>query len=65
VPFIVVGGIAVNAHGCGRVTFDVDLVINLEPEQIRRAFSDLAAIGYAPSGPIAAEQFADPKRRLK
>ena len=60
VPFIVVGGIAVNTHGYGRVTFDVDLVINFEPEQIRRAFSALAAIGYVPSVPIAAEQFADP-----
>ena len=59
-PFIVVGGIAVNTHGYGRVTFDVDLVINFEPEQIRRAFSALAAIGYVPSVPIAAEQFADP-----
>jgi hypothetical protein len=63
VPFIVVGGIAVNTHGYGRVTFDVDLVINLEPEKIRWAFSALAAIGYAPSVPIAAEQFADPERR--
>ena len=63
VPFIVVGGIAVNTHGYGRVTFDVDLVINLEAEQIRRAFSALAAIGYAPSVPIAAEQFADSVRR--
>lgn len=39
-------------------TYDVDLVIRLAPDVIMRAFSALAGIGYRPSVPITAEQFA-------
>ncbi len=60
VPFIVVGGIAVIHHGYGRLTQDVDLVIRLEREAILRAFAALDSIGYRPSVPITAEEFADP-----
>jgi len=59
VPFIVVGGLAVNAHGYGRVTFDVDLVIRLLPEVIQRAFVALDRIDYHPAVPITAAQFGD------
>ena len=41
VPFIVVGGLAVVAHGYGRNTFDVDLVIQLQEDCIKRAFAAL------------------------
>jgi len=63
VPFLVVGGIAVIHHGYGRATQDVDLVIPLESATIRRAFEALARIGYQPSVPITADQFADPVLR--
>ena len=46
VRYLVVGGLAVNAHGFGRVTFDVDLVIGLEPANLAAAFTALAAIDY-------------------
>jgi hypothetical protein len=48
VPFIVVEGLAVNAHGYGRLTWDVDLVIRLLPDAVRRAFGALASLGYQP-----------------
>lgn len=63
VPFLVVGGIAVIHHGYGRVTQDVDLVVRLEKSVIERAFAALAEIGYEPSVPITAEQFADASLR--
>ena len=53
------GGLAVNAHGVVRLTHDVDLVIQLVPESIRRAFDALLSIGYRPSVPVTAEQFSD------
>ena len=59
VSFLVVGGLAVVAHGFGRNTRDVDLVVQLDQEQIRRAFAALARLGYQPRVPITAEQFAD------
>lgn len=63
VPFIVVGGLAVNAHGYGRLTWDVDLAMRLEPRVIGRAFVALASLGYAPLVPITADDFADPALR--
>ncbi len=63
VPFLVVGGIAVIHHGYGRLTQDVDLVIQLDPEVIQRAFTALKAVGYHPSVPVSAEEFADPECR--
>ncbi|MFN2507513.1 MAG: hypothetical protein ABR589_01935 [Chthoniobacterales bacterium] len=65
VPFLVVGGIAVNEHGYGRNTFAVDLVIRLAPDLIIRAFDALAKIGYRPSVPTTAEQFADAEQRRR
>lgn len=37
VQYLVVGGLAVNAHGYERLTVDVDLVVGLQPENIVRA----------------------------
>ena len=63
VRFLVVGGLAVNAHGVVRFTHDVDLVIRLVPESIQSAFDALSRIGYRPSVPVTAEQFADEATR--
>ena len=63
VPFIVVGGIAVIHHGYGRLTQDVDLVVQLERVAILRTFTALEAIGYRPAVPVSAEEFADPACR--
>jgi len=65
VPFIVVGGLAVAAHGYGRQTQDLDLVIRLEPDAIRDAFQALAALGYRPRVPVTAEGFADAQQRAR
>jgi predicted nucleotidyltransferase len=65
VPFIVVGGLAVNAHGYGRATQDIDLVISLDPAAVRRAFHALASLGYGPRVPVTAEGFADPAQRAR
>jgi predicted nucleotidyltransferase len=65
VPFIVVGGLAVNAHGYGRATQDIDLVISLDPAAVRRAFQALASLGYGPRVPVTAEGFADPAQRAR
>ena len=63
VRFLVAGGLAVNAHGVVRFTHDVDLVIQLVPERIRCAFDALLRLGYRPSVPVTAEQFADEATR--
>ncbi len=63
VQYIVVGGLAVNAHGYERFTHDVDLVIGLEPENITRALNALIAVGYTPAIPISPEDFAKAENR--
>ena len=46
VPFLVVGGVAVVAHGYGRQTPDLDLVIPLDAPSVTAAFAVLARLGY-------------------
>ena len=63
VPFLIVGGLAVVAHGYGRQTQDLDLVIQFSPDSGHAAFRALASLGYAPRIPGTAEGFADPAQR--
>ena len=63
VRYLVVGGIAVIAHGYQRLTTDVDLVIHLIPENVVAAMSALTALGYHPRVPVSAVEFSDPAKR--
>ena len=63
VRYLIVGGLAVVAHGYVRYTADVDLVIHLDPENVRRAMETLASLGYRPRVPVALADFADPLLR--
>jgi len=65
VPFVVVGGLAVVAHGYGRQTQDLDLVIRLDPDTIRAAFGALGTLDYRPRVPVTADAFADPQQRSR
>jgi len=65
VQYLIVGGIAVNAHGFLRFTNDVDLVIGLEPENLVRGLRTLEAIGYQPRTPVRFEEFADAETRKR
>ena len=59
VDYLIVGGLAVNAHGFVRLTRDVDIVIRLTPENAARGLHALLAIGYRMSIPESPEAFAD------
>jgi hypothetical protein len=63
VRFLVAGGLAVNAHGLLRFTADVDIVIQLVPENIHKTFAALSTIGYCPIVPVTPEGFADTRTR--
>jgi hypothetical protein len=63
VRYLVAGGLAVNAHGYLRFTKDVDVVVQLVPDNVGRAFAALATLGYRPLVPVTAAQFADPPTR--
>lgn len=63
VTYFIVGGVAVNAHGYVRFTKDIDLVIQLNPPNIKAALTALEGIGYRLSIPVTAAQFSDPEIR--
>jgi hypothetical protein len=63
VRYLVVGGVAVNAYGYGRSTFDLDLVVELRPESVKKTFKALDTIGYRPMIPVTAEQFGNEEIR--
>jgi hypothetical protein len=60
VRYVVVGGVAVNLHGYQRFTKDIDLVIDLIPDQSLKVLQALEAVGYKPNVPVKLADFADP-----
>ena len=63
VRYLTVGGVAVVLHGSPRFTADLDLVLDLETENLRRALLALGALGYRPRAPVPLHDFADPAKR--
>jgi hypothetical protein len=63
VRYLIVGGLAVVAHGYVRYTQDIDIVLQLQRENVLRAMSALDAIGYRPLIPVPARDFADEQLR--
>lgn len=63
VRYLVVGGLAVAAHGYLRFTADVDLVLDPDPEALKRAIDALGTLGYRPRAPVPFEAFADASQR--
>ncbi len=57
--YIIVGGVAVNAHGFVRMTRDVDIVLELKESNIILGLSALREIGYQIAMPVSIEDFAD------
>ncbi len=63
--YLIAGGLAVVAHGFVRFTTDIDLVLDPEPDALRRATEALAACGYVPRAPVRLADFADPENRRR
>jgi hypothetical protein len=63
VRYLVVGGVAVIAHGYVRFTQDLDLVIALEEQNARLALEVLKQLGYRPKVPVQSDAFADKSQR--
>ena len=61
--YLVVGGLAVVAHGYVRFTQDIDIVLKLEKANVLLAMDALTAIGYRPLIPVNARNFADAAMR--
>jgi hypothetical protein len=65
VRFLVVGGVAVVAHGVIRYTNDLDLVFAFDEDNLRKGVQALEELGFKASIPITAAAFADPENRRR
>ena len=63
VRYLVVGGLAVNAHGYERLTKDIDLVLSLDTQNLKTGLDALLGIGYRLSIPVSIDDVTDPRLR--
>ncbi|HKJ87096.1 MAG TPA: nucleotidyl transferase AbiEii/AbiGii toxin family protein [Gammaproteobacteria bacterium] len=63
VRYVVVGGLATVLHGLDRLTADIDLVVDLEEDNARRAVEALLGVGFQAGVPVDPMGFADAATR--
>jgi hypothetical protein len=52
IDFVLVGGLAVQLHGYMRMTFDIDLVLAMNDENLTRFIDEAKKLGLAPIIPV-------------
>ncbi len=57
VRYLIVGGLAVVAHGYLRFTADIDLILDMERKNLERAMVVFDSLGYCPRAPVQIEEF--------
>lgn len=65
IRYAVAGGVALVLHGVVRFTADLDLIVDLEPENLKRFIQAMKELGYRPRNPVKAESLLDPAMRLQ
>lgn len=63
IRYIVVGGVAINLHGIPRMTYDIDLLLDLEDENLERFLRLLKGWGFRPRIPVEIMDFAKEEKR--
>ncbi|MBU4484788.1 hypothetical protein KKA47_05150, partial [bacterium] len=63
VRYLVVGGIAVNLHGFGRATGDLDIMLALDDSNIKKFVDVVNDLQFIPRLPVKVEEFADSAKR--
>jgi len=61
VRFIVAGGVAIVLHGIERTTMDLDIALDLSPENVRRFRDVTDSLGLRPLVPVPVEALSDPE----
>ncbi len=65
VRYVIVGGLATVLHGFSRLTHDVDLAVDLVPGEAERVIEVLTGMGFRPSAPVDARDFARAEMRAE
>ena len=63
IKYIVVGGMAVNFLGVPRVTYDIDLLMDLKDRNLKRFLKLLKSWGFKPKVPVDIMDFANKEKR--
>lgn len=63
IRYIVAGGVAVNLHGIPRMTYDIDLILDLEDENLKKFLYLLKEWGFKPKVPVKIMDFALEEKR--
>ncbi len=63
VKYAVAGGVAAVMHGAVRFTVDLDIIVDMKPQNIDKLFMTFQSLGYLPRVPVTKDQFKDPKNR--
>lgn len=59
IKYLVVGGTAINLYGIPRMTYDLDILLDLEPGNPERFLSLVKGWGFKPKAPVELMNFAD------
>ncbi len=59
VDFIICGGMAAVYHGVERMTMDLDISLDMTPENVRRFLAAVGELGLEPRAPVPAESLLD------
>jgi len=61
IDYVLVGGLAVALHGYQRVTMDVDVVLAMSEDNLRRFIECARTAGWQPTIPVSLESLAQPE----
>lgn len=63
ISYVVVGGIAVNLHGIPRMTYDVDLLLDLSDKNLNKFLKLVREWGFKPRVPVGIMELAQKEKR--
>ncbi len=63
IRYILAGGMAVNLHGIPRMTYDIDLIIDLDDKNLEKFLKLVKEWGFKPKIPVDIMDFAEKKKR--
>lgn len=63
--YVVIGGVALVMHGVVRLTADLDLMVAMDRDNLRKLIDAMAELGYRPRIPEPAESLLEPEKRTR
>lgn len=63
IQYVVIGGVALVLHGIVRLTADLDLVVALDKNNLKKFIDVMSKLGYKPRLPVKKEELMDERKR--